>query len=141
MSVRRVICFGTFDIVHRGHVHFLTQAARYGTELFVVVSRDDRRAALTGRPPVHNQKERIAVVQALRVVTRAVAGHPTDILYHIKKIKPQVVVLGHDQKFGVDVLQTWASAQKMPVKIVRLKPFQRTRYATSHIKKRLCRTP
>lgn len=112
----------------------MTQAARYGTELHVVVSCDKRRAMLTGQRPVHTLRERIIVLGALRVVTRAHAGHRTDILYHVKKIKPHVVVLGHDQTFGVDMIQAWAAAQKYPVRIIRLKPFQRSRYSTTRIK-------
>lgn len=132
------MCFGTFDIIHPGHIAFLEAAARCGRELIVVVSRDARRKSLTGSAPVHTQSERMLVLQALKSVKRTVAGHATDLLFHVKKIKPDVIVLGHDQTYGVDVLVAWAASQKKSPQIVRLKPVRRSRYSTSRIKKTLC---
>ena len=36
----RVLATGTFDLLHPGHVYFLTQARAMGDELFVIVARD-----------------------------------------------------------------------------------------------------
>jgi bifunctional ADP-heptose synthase (sugar kinase/adenylyltransferase) len=37
-----VMCFGTFDIFHPGHKYYLSEAAKYATEMTVVIARDDR---------------------------------------------------------------------------------------------------
>ena len=37
---KKVICFGTFDILHLGHVNFFKQAKSLGDELVVVIARD-----------------------------------------------------------------------------------------------------
>lgn len=134
----RVMCFGTFDILHPGHVAFLTKARKLGDELYVVVSRDARRRALSGKTPIHTQKERMLVLAALRSVTRVLAGHATDPLFQIKKIKPAVIVLGHDQVFGVDAVEAWAGKQKRPPHIVHMKAINRVRYSTTRIKSDLC---
>lgn len=135
---RRVMCFGTFDIIHPGHIRFLEAAARLGDELIVVVSRDARRATLSGKLPVHTQKERLEVLNALKVVWKAVPGTQTDILATIRKFKPQIIALGHDQVYGIDVLEHWMTRQKNPPQIVRLPAFKRSRYSTSRIKETLC---
>ena len=135
---KRVMCFGTFDIIHPGHIKFLESVRNLGDELFVVVSRDERRAALQGKAPVHTQAERILVLTALSAVTEAVAGNKSDILVVIKKLKPAIIALGHDQVYGVDVLQSWCETQKKPPQIVRLPAYKRSRYSTSRIKEVLC---
>ncbi len=35
-----VMCFGTFDILHPGHLYFLRECEKYGDELIVVIARD-----------------------------------------------------------------------------------------------------
>lgn len=135
---KRVMCFGTFDIIHPGHIKFLTAARKLGDELFVVVARDERRAKIAGRTPVHTQAERVLVLGAFKMVTKAVPGKKTDILAVIREQKPAVIALGHDQVYGVEVLEQWCAAQKKPPQIVRLPPFNRTRYSTSRIKAVLC---
>ncbi|MDQ5931619.1 MAG: synthetase [Patescibacteria group bacterium] len=135
---KRVMCFGTFDIIHPGHIKFLTRARALGDELFVVVSRDERRAAIRGKTPVHTQAERVVVLSSLSAVTQALAGKKDDILAIIRKIKPSIIALGHDQVYGVDVLQSWCASQKNPPQIVRLPAYKRSRYSTSRIKEDLC---
>ena len=56
---KRVLCCGTFDYLHPGHISFLKQAARLGTELFVVVARDENVKRLKGRYPDHGEEERV----------------------------------------------------------------------------------
>ncbi len=135
---QRVMCFGTFDIIHPGHVWFLTEVSHLGDELFVVVSRDERRKALAGHMPVHTQVERVAVLDALKPVTQAIKGNQRDILAVIRKYKPHTIALGHDQVYGIDVLNAWIKTQKNPPRIVRLPAFKRVRHSTTRIKKTLC---
>lgn len=135
---RRVICFGTFDLLHPGHIFFLRRAASFGRELYVVLARDERRKKISGSLPIHSLRERIAMVGSLRMVHTALQGHATDMLWHVKRLKPSVIVLGHDQTVGVAELQLWLAAHAPRTRVVRLKPFKRARYATTSIKQRLC---
>ena len=43
--------FGSFDLVHKGHVNFLKQAKKLGDELIVVVARDDNIEKVKKRKP------------------------------------------------------------------------------------------
>ena len=36
----RVMATGVFDIIHLGHIHYLTESKKLGDELVVVVARD-----------------------------------------------------------------------------------------------------
>ena len=63
-----VITFGTFDVLHVGHVRVLNRAAALGDRLVVGVSSDALNFAKKGRNPVFDQDERTEIVANLKVV-------------------------------------------------------------------------
>ena len=65
---RTVLTFGTFDVFHVGHLRVLERAAALGDRLVVGVSADELNKRKKGRVPVFSQKERLAIVAALKVV-------------------------------------------------------------------------
>ena len=61
-----VITFGTFDVLHVGHIRVLRRAAEFGDRLVVGVSSDALNLSKKGRPPVFSQAERLEIVSCLR---------------------------------------------------------------------------
>jgi len=91
----RVVAQGTFDLLHPGHVHYLSDAATRGETLSVIVARS---ANVTHKePPVLPDRQRRDMVAALDVVDEARLGHESDIFVPIEEIDPDVIVLGYDQ--------------------------------------------
>lgn len=79
-SVSPVVVTGAFDVLHPGHVRFLTWAAARGRPLFVGVEDDARVRHRKGRNrPVHTLSERAEVLSALRPVSKVfyILGDPT----------------------------------------------------------------
>lgn len=68
MSKRTVITFGTFDVLHVGHIRVLDRARALGDRLVVGVSADQLNFSKKGRAPVFSQDERLEIVGSLRVV-------------------------------------------------------------------------
>ena len=68
MSPRTVITFGTFDVLHVGHIRVLKRAAELGDRLVVGVSADELNIAKKGRSPVFTQQERLEIVGSLKMV-------------------------------------------------------------------------
>lgn len=68
MSPRTVITFGTFDVLHVGHIRVLQRAAELGDKLVVGVSADELNIAKKGRAPVFSQEERLEIVGSLKMV-------------------------------------------------------------------------
>lgn len=62
------LTFGTFDVLHTGHLRILERAAALGDRLVVGVSSDALNIAKKGRAPVFTQEERMRIVSALRCV-------------------------------------------------------------------------
>jgi len=104
----RVFVAGTFDGLHCGHLFLLAQArrqgaalarrlGRHGVHLAVVVARDDSVRHIKDRAPHHTQRERRALVAALRLVDEAFVGYRDDFLRSVRRVRPDLIVLGYDQ--------------------------------------------
>ena len=107
----RVFVAGTFDGLHSGHVFLLRFArrrglvlarrrGRRGVHLSVVIARDDSVRRIKARPPHHTQRERRQLVAALRLVDAAFVGHRDDFIRSVRRVRPDLIVLGYDQSLG-----------------------------------------
>lgn len=63
-----MITFGTFDILHYGHIRILQRAKEMGGSLIVGVSSDALNEKKKGRKPVYSEFERMAIIRSLRCV-------------------------------------------------------------------------
>ncbi|MCT9096377.1 FAD synthase [Haloarchaeobius sp. HME9146] len=90
-----VIAQGTFDILHPGHVHYLSEAAAMGDELYVIIAR--RENVTHKEKPILPDRQRRDMVDAFEMVTEAHLGDTEDIFVPIERIDPDYIVLGHDQ--------------------------------------------
>ncbi|MDA0824520.1 MAG: bifunctional D-glycero-beta-D-manno-heptose-7-phosphate kinase/D-glycero-beta-D-manno-heptose 1-phosphate adenylyltransferase HldE, partial [Proteobacteria bacterium] len=96
---RIVMTNGCFDILHAGHVTYLTQAKALGTRLIVALNSDASVTRLKGAGrPVHRLEDRIRVMRALSVVDWVVSFDEDTPLNLIEKINPDVLVKGGDYK-------------------------------------------
>ncbi len=68
MIDRTVITFGSFDVLHVGHLRVLTRARALGDRLVVGVSADALSMRKKGRAAVFSQAERLEIVASLKVV-------------------------------------------------------------------------
>lgn len=137
MATKRVMVFGTFDALHAGHLYLFRQAKRFGTYLIVVVARDSTAQRVKGRQPMNTERDRLRVVQELRIVNQAVLGDSRDYLKVVRRFKPAVICLGYDQRSFVDQLIVAFPT----LRIIRLKAYHSHHYKSSKIKPRLLDHP
>jgi FAD synthetase len=95
----RVMASGVFDIIHTGHISYLQQAKALGDELVVVVACD-KTVRRNKHEPITPEKMRVKIIAALKPVDRAVLGMDGDIFDTVRKISPDIIVLGFDQMFS-----------------------------------------
>lgn len=119
----RVMAQGTFDILHPGHQHYLRESRKLGDELYVVITRDSRMSER--KNPFMHEAARRELVDALKVVDRALFGSEDSIFDTVKRIDPDVITLGHDQEFGVDELESMLTERGFSdVRVVRIGAFE-----------------
>ena len=100
----RVMASGVFDIIHTGHISYLEQAKSMGDELVVVVACD-ATVRRKKHEPVTPEEMRARIVGALKPVDRAIVGNDGDMYETLRMVKPDIIVLGFDQKFDAAGLE------------------------------------
>ncbi len=96
---RIVLTCGCFDILHRGHVTYLSQAKALGDILVVAVNSDASVSRLKGPTrPVNSLSDRLCVLAALGCVDHLVSfdeDRPDEI---IRRVRPDLFVKGGDYR-------------------------------------------
>lgn len=90
---------GCFDILHRGHVHYLREARRLGDALVVGLNSDASVKRLKGTSrPINSEQDRKFVLENLKCVDHVVLFTEDTPLELIRALRPQVLVKGGDWK-------------------------------------------
>ncbi len=94
---RIVLTNGCFDILHRGHVSYLSRAKALGDVLVVGVYSDESIHRLKGSGrPINTLEDRLQVLAALGCVDHVVAFHEDTSHELVRAIRPYVFVKGGD---------------------------------------------
>lgn len=90
---------GCFDILHRGHIEYLAQAANHGDILLIGLNTDNSVRRIKGNSrPVQDESARAILLASLSFVS-AVILFDEDTPYElIKRVKPDILVKGSDYK-------------------------------------------
>ena len=97
----RIFTTGVFDILHRGHLNILTQAAALG-ELVVGIMTDQGVEDTKGVRPILTLEERDAQVRSLPFVSEVIHYTDVDQRENYRAVKPGIVVQGDDWLFSAD---------------------------------------
>ncbi len=133
--MKTVMCAGTFDIIHPGHLYFLSEAKKYGNRLVVVVARDETSEKMKGRKPKNNEKQRLEQVRSLEIVNEAVLGKHGNIFDIVEEIKPDVICLGYDQKIQKQELEDELKKRGIKPDVIRIGSYMRHLYKSSKMGK------
>jgi len=139
MGPKTVMVFGTFDLLHQGHLDFFRQAKEFGDSLMVVVGRDKTIMHRKGRFPDQSEDIRLQKVSQVHEVDKAILGNPSrthkDQIKVIEKYKPEIVCLGYDQKPDAETLRNLLAIRGLKnIKIHTLKPFYPEVYKSSKLR-------
>ena len=111
--MKKVITYGTFDLLHYGHIHLLRRARELGDYLIVALSTDEFNRIEKGKHCYFGYEQRKLLLEAVRYVDEVIPEEnweqkKTDI----KKYGIDVFVIGDDwagkfdylKEFGVEVV-------------------------------------
>lgn len=143
--VKRVVVLttGAFDILHLGHMKMLEDAKRIGgprSKLVVVVASDKTVMRNKKRPPVFRAKERKKMLEYLKPVDEVLVGYePLSFEKVLKKVKPNIVAFGYDQKKIKLKFQKFLEKKGFDVKIVTLRKHRVNPMSSSDILRKILR--
>ena len=104
---------GCFDILHRGHVAYLEQAAALGQSLVIGVNSDAsaRRLNKGENRPINTLDDRMAILAALGCVSLVVPFEDDTPLELIRRVRPEHLVKGGDwapdKIVGADIVKNY----------------------------------
>lgn len=139
MKQKTVLAFGSFDVLHQGHLSYLEQARKLGDRLVVIIGRDKNVKKVKGILPIMKQSHRLRLVKALKPVDEAILGHDEDFFQSVIKVKPDIIALGYDQKMLESHLRQVLAERNFSAKIVRLKPFKPKQNKSTIIKQKIAK--
>lgn len=96
--MKRVLTYGTFDLLHYGHIRLLKRAKELGDYLVVAASTDEFNS-IKGKKSYHNYETRKEMLEAVRYVDLVIPENNWEQKFQdIKDYKIDVVVMGSDWK-------------------------------------------
>lgn len=96
--MKRVLTYGTFDLLHYGHIRLIKRAKKLGDYLIVALSTDEFNN-IKGKKAYHNYKTRKKMLEAIRYVDLVIPEENWEQKQKdIEEYKVDIVVMGDDWK-------------------------------------------
>lgn len=113
--MKRIITYGTFDLLHYGHIHLLRRAKQQGDYLIVALSTDEFNLNSKNKVCYFSYEKRKALLDAIRYVDLVIPENHWDQkvddvkLYHVDKF-----VMGDDWEGKFDFLKDYCEVVYLP---------------------------
>lgn len=106
IDVKRVITYGTFDLLHYGHINLLRRAKQYGDYLIVALSTDDFNWNQKRKKCYFSFDKRKALLEAIRYVDLVIPEESWDQkVTDVREYHIDTFVMGDNWKGEFDFLQ------------------------------------
>ena len=113
--MRKVITYGTFDLLHAGHINLLRRAKELGDYLIVVVSTDEFNWNEKRKKCYFSYEERKKLVEAVRYVDLVMPEENWDQkISDVKEYHVDTFVMGDDWKGKFDFLKDYCEVVYLP---------------------------
>ena len=98
-----VITFGTFDLLHIGHINMLNKCKSYGDKLIVGVSSDALNYKKKNRNPIFDQTQRMEIIKNIKCVDEVFLEESLELKRdYVKKYNADIFIIGDDWKGKFD---------------------------------------
>lgn len=112
--MKKVITYGTFDLLHWGHIHLLKRAKALGDYLIVAVSTDEFNAK-KHKQAFHNFENRKLILEAIRYVDEVIPENDwNQKISDVQEHNISIFVMGDDWKGEFDFLKPHCEVIYLP---------------------------
>ncbi|UCZ52717.1 glycerol-3-phosphate cytidylyltransferase [Bacillus shivajii] len=110
----KVITYGTFDLLHWGHINILKRAKEYGDYLIVAISTDEFNQ-LKNKKAYYTYEHRKVILEAVKYVDEVIPEKTWDQkVEDVKKHHVDVFVMGDDWQGKFDFLKEYCEVIYLP---------------------------
>ncbi|KYG30878.1 glycerol-3-phosphate cytidylyltransferase [Alkalihalobacillus trypoxylicola] len=112
--MKKVITYGTFDLLHWGHINLLRRARELGDYLVVAISSDEFNA-IKNKESFHSFENRKMILEAIRYVDEVIAEDNWEQkVLDVQKHDIDVFVMGDDWEGKFDFLKEHCEVIYLP---------------------------
>lgn len=113
--MKKVITYGTFDLLHYGHVNLLQRAKALGDYLIVAISTDEFNWNEKQKKCYFTYEERKRLVEAVRYVDLVIPEESWDQkVSDVQEFKVDTFVIGDDWTGKFDFLKDYCEVVYLP---------------------------
>jgi FAD synthetase len=132
--MKKVLVFGTFDVLHPGHIYFLKQARAKGDYLIASVARDSFVERAKDKKPAQSENLRRSLLVKSGLVDEAHLSDEQPGTYSIvSHAESAIICFGHDQMDLRENLLAWLEKNGKTVETCILAAYKPHKYKTSKI--------
>ncbi len=88
-----VMTFGSFDLLHEGHLFYLNEAKKLGDHLITIVAHDETIKQRKSQAPTYSQTDRIKAIDEQHIVDIIVAGTSKNMFQWLDTYKPNILAV------------------------------------------------
>lgn len=113
--MKRVITYGTFDLLHYGHIELLKRAKALGDYLIVALSTDEFNMNMKHKKCYFNYEIRKQLVEAIRYVDLVIPEENWEQkIEDIREYQADIFVMGDDWEGKFDFLKDYCEVVYLP---------------------------
>ncbi|MDD6088393.1 MAG: glycerol-3-phosphate cytidylyltransferase [Desulfovibrionaceae bacterium] len=113
--MKRVITYGTYDLLHYGHINLLRRAKALGDYLIVVLSTDEFNKAMKNKVCVQSYEERKMILEAIRYVDLVIPEENWEQKIHdVQMYQVDTFCIGSDWEGKFDFLKPYCEVVYLP---------------------------
>ena len=106
--MKKIITYGTFDLLHYGHINLLQRAKEMGDYLIVALSTDEFNSVEKNKITYFSYEERKRLLEAIRYVDLVIPENSWEQkISDVKEFKIDTFVIGNDWKGKFDFLKEY----------------------------------
>ena len=112
--MKKVITYGTFDLIHHGHINILRRAKALGDYLIVALSTDEFNS-VKGKVAYYGYEERKQILEAIKYVDEVIPETRWEQkIDDVVKLGVSVFVIGDDWAGKFDFLKPYCEVVYLP---------------------------
>lgn len=113
--MKKIITYGTFDLLHYGHINLLRRAKELGDYLIVVLSTDEFNWNMKQKKCYFSYEKRKMLLEAIRYVDLVIPENNWEQkISDVREFKVDIFVMGDDWKGKFDFLKEYCEVIYLP---------------------------